>query len=406
MSGARWCGWRAAVGWGLVVLLAASAAGELAKVHLKDGRVLEGDVALSAAYVFLRTDDEQFKIAREAVARVELLGSARDLVAEYQRRFEALPRNDVASHFALARWAYDQDAWTIVVRQCNYVLSLDPQHHEAKLLRGLAENRLEQAERGAEPVVEAGNVPLLGANDINRLKFYELGEQPPRGHSDPRMRLRQVRRRDQVENEILAALEATAENAVDVKRQYRRGSASEKLRILVKHTGAQFADRVNVSGDPYPLTIFRRQVMPLIAQGCMTSACHGGQDAPFPLPRGSWGNDDVAYTTFLLLSAATIDGKPMFDRAQPDRSALIDLMMAEQSGRIQHPRVDGEPIAPLITRAGDTRYETIYRFVEALSDEQPRYDLTYEVPALDFETRAAGGGETGAADDDPADEGS
>jgi len=83
-----------------IALLAVPAAGDI--VHLKTGTSLEGQVIPTEDGVIIRLPVGEVRISKDAIARIEKKPSAME---EYQKRADALKKDDAEAHYKLGLWA-------------------------------------------------------------------------------------------------------------------------------------------------------------------------------------------------------------------------------------------------------------------------------------------------------------
>jgi len=382
------------------LLLAAAARADLASVHLTDGTTMRGDVSFAELDVVLRNLAGEVRLPRDTVRRIEWLTPASTPEAEFQRRFYALRADDVDGHFALAEYLWEQGWADLSERQCRYVLGLDPQHAGAARLlqqaleRGLpAESQpasqpaaepqpaeVEEPPPGAEERIKGPALPaLLSPRDINLLRLYEyrLDGAPER------VQVRFTRRRGEPELETLVKQELASAGPVDPRQKdlLDRGTAHEKLVLILSETGTKFADRIELRGDTDVFATFRRDVLPIVVKGCARSGCHGGREAyGFRFPIGASTNEAVAYTSFLILDQLDTPAGRMIDRADPESSALLRYMLPADEGGV-HPPLKRGVLRPVLRSGQDRAYEEIVDWIRSLRAPHPEYALEFRPPA-------------------------
>lgn len=380
--------------WGLLAgaFLLAPAVAEMARVRLNDGTVMRGDVELTESEVLLRNAAGVVRRPREQVEHIEWLEPAKSIQSEAMRRLYALAPEDVEGYLGLAKWAVEQEAFEVARTCCEYVLAIDPDQQGATALLQQVEEASAEAEQpaddGEEPVEGEPErdkykgvppPPPLSARDILKLKLSEVQLDGP----NERLNVRFLRVRGEPDLEELAGKEMV--DAIDYDpewdRTLERGQPHEKLPIVLKATGLKYADRIEVRGHPRAFSTYRRQVLPLVAKGCVRSGCHGGRTAQaFRFPIGTQSSDNFVYTSFAMLDQMHTAAGPMIDRASPEDSALLRYMLPTEEGQSAHPPVQRGRVAPVLRGRRDARYRTILEWIDSLRSPHPDYQLEYQFP--------------------------
>ena len=372
--------------WTLIVAasLLTPAAAELAKVHLKNGTVMRGDVELSEAEAVIRNVAGVVRCPREQVGRIEWLEEAKTVRANYMRRFWVLPRDDVSGHFALAEWLVERRLFDPAREQCAYVLKLDPDREDARLL-------LQKVEQQSGKVAETQPVegvtsqptkagleppPLLGPRDILKLKLSELALDGPPERLN--VRFRKPRGERDLEDLVRRDMRATSDYDPDWDQTLDKGRTYEKLPIVLKATGLKYVDRIDLRGHPRIFTTYRRRVLPIVLKGCARSGCHGGRTAhAFCFPAGSRTSDEFVYTSFAILDSMQTAAGPMIDRDLPEDSALIRYMLPVEGEQQGHPPVKQSRVTPMLRGTRDPRYQMLVEWISSLRCPHPDYELEY-----------------------------
>lgn len=393
------CGITALVFW------LAPAAAEMAKVRLKDGTVMRGDVELTESEAVIHNAAGEARYQRERIDQIEWLEAARTVQSDYLRRFWGLAPDDVEGHFGLAQRLAERRVFEPARQQCRYVLKLAPDHQDAKLLL----QRVEQSLAGAEaPTPPAGEEtkpgaaedgaeqeegrparqryqgpepsPLLSPRDILKLKLSEVELDGPAERLN--VRFRKVRGERDLEDLVRAEMAEAVDYDPDWARTLERGQPYEKLPVILKATGLKYADRLEIRGDPRAFATYRRRVLPRVIKGCVRSGCHGGYTThAFRFPIGSQTSDEFVYTSFAILDEMGTAAGPMIDRALPEESALLRYMLPGEEGRQAHPSVKQGRITPVLRGTRDHRYQAIVEWISSLRSPHPDYELEYKFPA-------------------------
>jgi len=296
------------------------AAGEQADVYLKSGLKLRGDVTRSGQEIILRNPAGELRLRLDDVARIVPVGSAGTRPATQP----VGPPSD-------------------------------------------------------EPRPELPPVPLLSNADVQRLKLHELRLDGPPEQLQVRF-LRKGKQRD-LAVEVLERLRQAGQLRPAWEEILARGQPYEKLQLIVRCTGDEYADRIVIEGDPAVFRTFRRDVLPLLTRGCARSGCHGGTGARvFRLPSAS-ARDNAVYTAFVLLDQMETEHGPLLDRNSPEDSVLLSFLLSRKATERGHPPVaHGPPFKAVIPNRNDRRYEAVRAWIASLAVPHPDYGLEYHNP--------------------------
>jgi hypothetical protein len=383
--------------WGVLAgtFLLAPAVAEMAKVRLKDGTVMRGELELTEAEALIRNEAGVVRCPRERVDHIDWLEPAKTVQSDYMRRFWALAPGDVKGHFALAKWLVERKALELARTQCEHVLKLDPQHDDAKRLLEEVKERLaggpgEQpvGEQGAEPSKGEPSQqrykgvpppPPLSPRDILRLKLSEIKLDGPAERLG--VRFLKLRGEPDVEQLVREEMVNAADYDPDWAQTLAKGQPHEKLQVILKATGLKYADRIEIRGHPRTFSTYRRRVLPLVIRGCARSGCHGGYTAQvFRFPRGPQSSDGFVYTSFALLDGMQTAVGPMIDRALPEQSALLRYMLPAEEGQQLHPPVKSGRVTPTLRGTRDPTYQVLVDWLSSLRSPHPDYELEYQFP--------------------------
>jgi hypothetical protein len=320
-------------------------------------------------------------------ALVPLASLAADAANEatYQRKFQALAADDLSGHIDLALWCRQQEAWNLLMRQCNYVLTLDPNNVQASLLLELAKSKLPAPSDapaagptagGAGPTGKPG---LLTDEQVQVLRRKEL-----------KLNLRE-RVRVNFKNDALNrawAMIAGREGWTDADRKgFNRLSPVEqaqfiisKLRMYERSVGdAPQADDpimkdIEILNDPWLFAEYKRRVWPIVQNGCAASQCHGGAQAKgFTLFTDRVMTDNMHYTNYLILHEMKVGDQKVINRDFPDQSLLLTFGLPPVGNQPA-----GHPVAiPTVFRSpSDRKYEVIAGWIRTMGLPAPEYGIS------------------------------
>ncbi len=203
---------------------------------------------------------------------------------------------------------------------------------------------------------------LLTLAEVNAVRQLEMPT------ADPLVKVR-------LENRVAARyLKATGMGVAEQAAFAKLTGEEQGLEILRMGT-PDMAKDVRILTDPTPLQLFKTKVMPIVAQGCGSIACHGGtHGGTFALYPGE--GTQPLYTNFYILQtyAAQIGGVKYLamDREVPERSLVLQMGLPIVAGRPPHPAV--AEFRPRFKDRDDPAYATVNAWLKSsLKVIQPQY---------------------------------
>ncbi len=349
------------------------------------GKAYGGDVTEDDKFVYIGAPGGQIRLDKRNVAKVDF---AADVDNQYKQRHDKLAANDVKGRMALAEWANGLARPDLAVAALEEARQIEPANREVALQLDAVQRQMDldrrrgkafAAVRGAARPIPPTNVKpasttgpstlpasmpvmehrLLTADEVNAIRQVEM-----RGGD----RLIKVR----LERNV--ARRYTQDSGFDPKRFARLSGEEQALEIL-KNGTPEMARDVRILTDPTPLKIFKTKVLPIVAMGCASTACHGGTKAgDFALYPGS--SAEAVYTNFYILQtyAAEIGGVKYLamDREVPERSLVLKFGLPPLAGKPPHPAV--KDWRPRFRGTDDASYMVIDDFMtDALRVIQPDY---------------------------------
>jgi len=309
---------------------------------------------------------------------------AGDPVQEYRRRFARLEPKDVQGHYALAEWCREHEQYELLLSQAKQVLSLDPDHTNAKLLVTIATQKLEELRAdGPGPDQPGdrgrGHAGFVTKKDIQELRFAELQDLPDPDRRLPRdeMEFVRVRFAKDVINDFLGQMSGHPDFSGRANRQeFLTRSPTEQLQLIRRHAGGTYAERIETLSDPLTFRRFKR-VLPIILRGCATTGCHAGTNAakPFKLQTARRNTDLNLYTNYLILDRVAVGRDRLVNRDRPQESLILEYgLPARHARKSHHPE-----IRPLFSRAQtDPNYAAVLEWIRMLRIPRPRTGVVLE----------------------------
>ncbi len=323
---------------------------------------------------------------RPATSRPE--HSAADLRREYQERFKSLKPDDVQAHYALAEWCRENRLYHSLFLQTKYILQLQPDHENARLLYRLAAEHLRAQGAQSRPAdgdaqATTADGELLTPKQIQKLKFAEFlnADQvrpalPVNGRAGEGLReeFLKVRFDGDVLNEFLDQMSGDPDfDSKEDRTRFLLLPPTRQVQLIREHTADKYQNRIEILNDPLVFRQFER-VLPMVMSGCGTTACHGGADAEGWRLRTARPKTDLnLYTNYLILSRTSKGNQRVINRPKPDESLLLQYGLPPQQATFQHP----EPIPVLYPKGReDARYRTMLAWIRNLTVPEPRNGVT------------------------------
>ncbi|HEX8342375.1 MAG TPA: hypothetical protein VF624_15840 [Tepidisphaeraceae bacterium] len=369
------------------------AAGRPGIVRLKDGTVYDGAIEEVEGGLRINVRGIDTNVPSDRVAGV----TYGDFETRWNAEYDKLAKDDATGRIALARLAFDNRKYDFAEKALRDAQAVDPNSAEAADLLKLtiSQRRLErnspagggtgpatpQPGTNVQPQAPVSSWKLLAPDQINRIKQVEMRE------NDDKLRFnfKNGVAKKFVDNDPGLGMKFT---------EFSRLPKAQQASLIIKN-GGELARDVEITNDPDVLLTFRKDVMPLVLQGCATSGCHNGQsEAAGKFALVSPANDHAAvYSNFVVLnsyrqqfrvpaggesSIFAASTAQMIDRTQPEKSLILQYALPQQGAELKHPVVKNYNG---ILRGGtnDAKYANIRNFVGALNKTPVDYGFTFEL---------------------------
>ena len=302
--------------------------------------------------------------------------------SQYQRKLQSLAIDDIPGHLELARWCRDQEAYDLLLQECNYILSRDKDNKEAQLLLDLAKIKLqneaqpEDAQPGETPTRgEAGKPKVLTDKQVQILKRKETKLDA----REPARRLR-VKIDDDALERFWNEFSAQRTLSRDARADFLKLHPGEKLKYILKEhrdelISPSIVEGITIENDPIIFEEYIRRVSPIILNGCAASQCHGGKKGgDFTLYNERVMTENLHYTNFLIMQEYEKGDQKLINRDFPDQSLLIQYGLPAEVASFRHPT----DITPLFPSARDRKLQTVQRWIRQLDVPAPDYGISLE----------------------------
>jgi len=400
------------------------AAGRPGVVRTKDGGAFDGLVDEKEETVVVNVHGIDTTIARDNILSI----SYGDFESRWSEAYGKLEKTDEAGRITAARKAFEEHRYDLAEKALRDTLAINPNNAEAAEMLKLTINqrRMERtaganstgeqpaatpSTPGTAPVKTPGQWNTLTPAEISHVKQLEVRP------DDGKVRFgfdNNVRKKYYDANPQLATQYHTYNDFI-------KESQSVQAEMIIKD-GGDMAKDVRVVNDPEVIVTFRKNVLPLVLQGCATSLCHGGNDqaaiSKFALISPAADNAAV-YTDFYVLTTTKVnankgvianvtsggpDWQYMVDRTHPSDSLVLQYGLPDSMADKKHPHVAG--YNGVFTKGKtDPKYAAIANWVQSLSPIAPDYGISFKLernapaaaaPTTTPSTQPAGGAAGGA----------
>jgi hypothetical protein len=347
------------------------------------GKAYGGDITQDDQFVYVGSPGGQIRLDKRNVAKLDF---AADIDNQYKLRHDKLAGDDVKGRMDLADWANGNARPDLSVAVLEEARQIEPTNRDVALKLDAIQRQMDldrrrgkafAAVRGAVRPVPAGGKSTTGPTTAMATTAPSV--------------VRRLLRADEI-NAIRQIEMRTDDRAVKVRfdhnvvRRYILGSGYDAKRFnklsgeeqaleILRNGSPDMANDVRILTDPTPLKLFKTKVMPIIALGCASTACHGGTHAgDFGLYTGD--TTEATYTNFYILQtyATQIDGVKYLamDRETPERSLVLQFGLPPLRGKPPHPVA--KDWRPRFHGTDDPAYVTVNDYLtDALRVIQPDY---------------------------------
>lgn len=379
-----WLGSAAALLFGSVLLA------EPGIVRTRDGSAFEGDVVDGTETVQVTIRGVETVIPKMDVVSIERVGSVDE---ELKARVARLDAQDVAGRVAVARDAFAKRRYDLSRDYLLAALRIDPNSQDAGDMLEVVDSHIRMERSKLEQAVTPPPAPAPQVQPTTAPTFTDRRLLTPAD-------IEAIRRKEVKPGETSVRLRFEG----DVKKRFADSQSiafpdfnlltplDQAMRIL-SAGDESMKSKVRIVSDPASIQVYRRQIQPLVVQGCATTGCHGaapgGGFMLFTAPE----NDLTTYTNFYILQSYSRESgdqggvftRPMayrlIARGQGDRSLIANYGLPPQLSDMDHPPVRGRPIQPIFRNKEDLRYQVLVDWMNLwLHPFEPDYGILYTPP--------------------------
>jgi hypothetical protein len=360
-------------------------------VKTRDGRTLEGDVTEKSEGVVVTLRGIPTTIARDNIDSVQYVGTIEE---QYKKKVAELPKTPTAKdHIDLARWLFDNKAYTLAQKEVDAALQLDPNSTEANTLYTTIQSQL-RMDRNKIPATPGPGPGPKPPGDVRPPATGGTGA----AHTASMHKYLSPDEMNLVKQAEWPGDDNTVKISIgpEVKRKYiataQENAASfsalspveQAKRILADGTADQRKE-IKINNDPAPLAEYKKTIQPMILNGCAAAGCHGGTSGGRLFLYGTPDGDAASYTNFYLLTQTTaqVGGaqRMMIDRDYPDQSLLAEFGLPSEITKVSHPEVKGATWRPMFRSQEDPQYKALMKWMGKLARPAPNYGINFSLEA-------------------------
>ncbi|MEM9372884.1 MAG: hypothetical protein AAGA55_04500, partial [Planctomycetota bacterium] len=351
-------------------------------VTLHSGRRISGFLIESSdERIVLRINGIDTTFLRSRVAGLKVLPAAAE---RFRTLRGAVEDDDIKARMALVEWLRTRRAYSLALEELESILVIEPTNSDAITIRDWIKAHLELNSRSTvrrkEPAPrrtpEPPPIPVLNAEQINRIRIFEIDlNAPTRLHvPEETMRMLMVRSPESFPVDV-----EEREDILDA-------DPIEQLRILFELRARDLYGTVTIREDPPTMSTFKSRVHGSggwLANACASNRCHGGSEAGrLRLLNRRPNSDETAYTNFYILDNFRLaDGTPLIDHDEPPRSPLLHLALPRRASLYPHPEVDprvqNQQWRHVFRSTNDRRFRETAAWIGSLYRPRPDYGIEY-----------------------------
>lgn len=357
-------------------------------VYLKDGRRFSGLlVKQNAEEVVIQIAGIPTRFTTEQLERFERL---EPVLVRYRQLRETVG-DDPEQIVNLAQWLQSRERYELAFTEVQRALKIDSTNANALRLRVVLEQQILLKARAQRPKPDDKkpdepapaprlrniDFPLLTDPQIELMKVYEVDLK-----DNPRILISRdtvTRMLDRYSTHPLVPITREGREAI-----YRKTPA-EILDLMFRLQAREFYSNVEILDQPRPFVSFREQVSRTwLLNSCATNQCHGGTDAGrLVLHNKNPNSEHTIYTNFYILSNfRMVDGTPLIDWDQPDRSPLLHMGLPRERSRFPHPPVirgaaGHDAFKPAFRTTEDRSFQASVDWLKSVYRPRPRYPFEY-----------------------------
>lgn len=359
-------------------------------VRTRDGASFEGEVVEKDDSVIVTIRGVDTVIPKSDVASIDKVGN---IDQELQAKLARLDPREVNGRILLAREAFGRNRYELARDILSAALVIDANNRDATDLLEVVNSHIRMERAKADSISAPAPAPVPVAT-----------QGAAQGQMDRRFLtpadIEAIRRKEIKANDTSVRLRFEG----DVKRKFAESQGiafpdfnmlsplEQAGQILVKGDES-LRSHVRIMTDPESIQVFRRQVQPLVVQGCATTGCHGASPGGGFMLYTTSENDVTTYTNFYILQSYKREDPAasgvfsrrelkLISRGHGEQSLLANYGLPPAIGDYDHPPLRGGRILqPLFRNRDDVRYKMLVAWMNSsLAPFEPDYGILYTPP--------------------------
>lgn len=352
-------------------------------IELKSGETVRGQlVSQDTETLVLNVDGENRTVALTDIRVTRTLDTVE---AKYKDRRDKLANDDLQGRYDLARWLFDNKAYTLANSELVDLRRRFPDDQRVELLMKVVQERMklkpgaadESGEEAPAPgdeaaeTLEPGEIKKLSDEQINLIKVWEL----PPNFAKERMMVIVPRDTMQQVIEKYSDNPALPKGRAD-RQKLLRSPGYEQLELMFRLRAREYYKDVIVRQEPPVLMTYRQQLNARYVLPYFLQYFGKGQIPGLVLIDGRTEQD--IYTNFFILQDFFYGGQAMINRLEPEKSLLLQWGLERSEADFPAPDVPGWQ--PRFRTKNDPNFKRYLDWIDALN-KNPDYRIPRIVPA-------------------------
>lgn len=216
----------------------------------------------------------------------------------------------------------------------------------------------------------------LTPEQISRIRYMELRGMRTSSREPDRVT---VKISKDVIDEFLLSMEGHEDfRNRRAKPEFLKMTPPQKLHVITRYRGAEYADKVRIQSDPEIFVEFRKNVLPVVLRSCATSGCHTTTNRDvkgFAFINDPKRTDQAVYSNFVIMNDIQVRKRRLIDRSQPDNSLLLTFMLPKNEVRPEFRHPGDVEFQPAFRSRKHPRYLRLLNWIESLKHPAEDYGV-------------------------------
>ncbi len=216
----------------------------------------------------------------------------------------------------------------------------------------------------------------LTPEQISRIRYMELRGMRTSSREPDRVTVKISR---DVIDEFLLSMEGHEDfRNRRAKPEFLKMTPPQKLHVMARYRGTEYADKVRIQSDPEIFVEFRKNVLPVVLRSCATSGCHTTTNRDvkgFAFINDPKRTDQAVYSNFVIMNDIQLRKRKLIDRSQPDNSLLLTFMLPKNEVRPEFRHPGDVEFQPAFRSRKHPRYLRLLNWIESLKHPAEDYGV-------------------------------